>query len=74
MFSQMTDDFENIFNEHLLSAGHIGEAYESLRAMISVRPINECNTFMRLLNRHKKMDDLDSEQFEEEEISRYVPE
>ena len=73
MFSQMTDDIENILYEHIISSGHIGEAYESLRAIISARPINERDSFMQLLNKHKKMDDFDFEEVGDEEIFRYVP-
>lgn len=67
LFSQLTDDFENIFTNRILSAGHIGAAHSSLRAMIDVRPKKERKELLQLLNRHTKMDDLDSEEFDEEE-------
>lgn len=67
LFSQMTDDFENIFTTHLLTTGHIGPAFDTLKAMISVRPKKESTELMKLLNNHKLMDAQDSEPFYEEE-------
>lgn len=65
LFAQMTDDFEVIFNKHILTHGIIGGAYKSLRAMISARPEVERNGLLRLLENHKNIDEhYDSEETE----------
>lgn len=62
LFAQMTDDFENIFSGHILTTGHIGDAADTLQAMIAVRPKKERNELLLLLKQHKVMDALDPDE------------
>jgi len=70
----MTDDFESILHEQLDKGRNMAVNFETLRAMLAVRPAKDQAILSRFLQGYRKLDDriLDIDEELDDTLNSYV--